>query len=113
MTLDQYFATGPPRERPIFDAVWAHVGELGDAHAEPVSVGILIKRAFTIAELRPMKNWVALSFGLSRPEPHPRITRRMKGSGARTWYVVRLYGPDDVDDQVRDWLTESYLDSPP
>jgi Domain of unknown function (DUF5655) len=111
MTLEEYFATGPPRERPIFERVWAHVGDLDDAHVEPVSIGLLFKRGFTFAELRPMKNWVALSFGLSRPEPHPRITRRMAGSTGRTWYVVRLYGPDDVDDQVRDWLTESYLDS--
>jgi hypothetical protein len=30
----------------------------------------------------------------------------------RTWYVVNLRSADDVDDDVRTWLTEAYVDSP-
>ena len=50
MTLDDYFAAvqaGPSvaRERPIFDAVLAHLETLGDVHVEPVSVGIFLKRS--------------------------------------------------------------------
>lgn len=112
LTLDEYFSTGPERERPIFDAVLRHVETLGPVHVEPVSVGIFLKRSQTFAELRPMQKWQALSFGLPRRIVHPRITRTMPGSGSRTYYAVRLYGPEDVDDQIRDWLTEAYLDSP-
>jgi hypothetical protein len=63
------------------------------------------------AELRPMQRWVALSFSLSRVVEHPKITRRMKGSSRRTYHVARLYGPIDVDDDVRAWLTESYFEA--
>lgn len=28
------------------------------------------------------------------------------------WHVVNLRTAADVDDEVRDWLTESYLSSP-
>lgn len=45
MSLDQYFSTGPARERSIFDAVMAHLETLGPVHVEPVSVGILLKRS--------------------------------------------------------------------
>ena len=31
MTLDEYFSTGPSFERPIFDAVAAHLATLGEA----------------------------------------------------------------------------------
>jgi hypothetical protein len=112
MTLDRYFSTGPARERPIFEAVLAHLETLGPVHVEPVAVGILLKRARTFAELRPMRDWVALSFWLSRTVRDPRITRRVGGSGRRTCHFVRARGPQDIDEQVRDWLTEAYLDSP-
>jgi hypothetical protein len=39
MGLEEYFTTGPPRERPIFEAVLAHVETLGPVTVEPVSVG--------------------------------------------------------------------------
>ena len=32
MTLDEYFATGPPHERPVFDAVMRHLAEVGPVH---------------------------------------------------------------------------------
>jgi hypothetical protein len=112
MTLDDYFSTGPERERPIFEAVMAHVTTLGPVHVEPVSVGIFLKRSRTFAELRPLTKWVALYIGLSRTETSSRIARRLKGSGSRTYYVVNLRAPDEVDQQVRDWLTEAYFESP-
>jgi hypothetical protein len=112
MSLDEYFSTGPERERPIFDAVMERLVSIGPVHVEPVSVGIFLKRARTFAELRPMVKWVALSFGLSRTVDDPRIARKMKGSGTRVYHVVNLRDASEVDDQVAGWLAESYLDSP-
>jgi hypothetical protein len=112
MTLDEYFSTGPERERPIFEAVMAHLDTLGPVHVEPVSVGIFLKRSQGFAELRPKVRWVALSFALPHPIASPKIARRMQASGDRTWFVVNLCGPEDVDDDVRAWLTEAYVESP-
>jgi hypothetical protein len=112
MTLDEYFSTGPERERPIFDAVMAHLEALGPVHVEPLSVGILLKRSQTFVYLKPMKNWVALWFPLDRVEDHPRIARRDRSSARRTWHAVNVRSPDDLDDDVLAWLTEAYLDSP-
>lgn len=108
MTLAEYFATGPPRERPIFEAVLRHLETLGPMHVEPVSVGIFIKSTGGFVELRPMTRWVALSFPMRHRLDHPRIARRPIPSGHRMYHIVNLYGPDDVDAQVRDWLSESY-----
>ena len=58
MSEAEYFATGPVHERPVFEAVMAHVETLGPVHVEFVSVGIFLKRARTFAELRPMERWV-------------------------------------------------------
>lgn len=112
MSLAEYFATGPERERPIFEAVRAHLDSLGPIDVEPVSVGIFLKRDGSFVELRPMSRWVALWFPLSRAVDDPRIARKVRGSGSRTYHVVNLRGPEDVDDAVRGWLTEAYLDRP-
>jgi hypothetical protein len=110
MSLEDYFSTGPERERPIFEAVMAHLDSIddGELHVEPVSVGIFIKRTRSFVELRPMTKWVALSFPLTRVIEHARIARKM-ATPSRTYHVVNLRGPEDVDDLVCEWLTESYM----
>lgn len=112
MPLEEYFATGPPFERPIFEAVHAHLNSLGPLHLEPVSVGLFFKRSRTFAELRPMTRWVVLSFILSRTATDPRISRRVTVSGNRVYHETKLHDETDVDDQVRDWLTDPYLSTP-
>ena len=112
MSEAEYFATGPAFERPVYAAVAAHLEMLGPIKVEYVSVGIFFKRMRTFAELRPMRNRVRLSVLLSRRLQHPKIVKTYHGPGLRSAYFVDLYGPDDVDDEVRDWLTEAYLASP-
>ena len=109
LSLEEYFSTGPPHERPIFDAVWDHLRTLDDVYVEPVSVGIFFKRGPIFADLRPMQRWSALGFTLRRRLDHPKLSRKVQSQGGRHWHVVNLHGPDAVDEQVRDWLTEAYL----
>ena len=110
MTLDEYFSTGPERERPIFEAVVAHLRSLGDVHVEPVSVGIFIKRDRGFVELRPKVRWVAMSFPLSRPARPPTHRPIHGGLGPRTYHVVNLHDATEVDDEVRDLLTQAWFD---
>jgi hypothetical protein len=108
MSLEEYFASGPERERPVFEAVMAHLDTLGPVHVEPVSVGIFIKKSGSFLELRPKARWVALSFMVPRRIQDPRIARKPVSYGGLTYHVVNLRGPEDVDDKVRAWLTEAY-----
>ena len=112
LSLDEYFSSGPAFEKPIYDAVAGHLRTVGPVHVEPVSVGLLFKKVRTFAELRPMRDKVRLGFLFSRPLTHPRIVRTERLSGVRVAYFVDLRTPDDVDDQVCDWLTEACASSP-
>jgi hypothetical protein len=112
MTVEEYFATGPPFERPIFEAVMAGLADVGPIHVEPVSVGIFLKRSRGFAELRPMTRWVAVSFGLERTIHSARISRKVIPYGARYHHVVNVATADEVDDELLDWLTEAYDLSP-
>jgi len=108
MSLETYFATARAFEPLIFETVVKHLEAVGPLHVEAVQVGILFKRQRTFAELRPKRDRVVLSFLLSRPLHHVRIARTWRGSGQRIAYFVDLRTPEDVDDEVRDWLTEAY-----
>jgi predicted transport protein len=110
MSVKAYYAGRPAVEREIFEAVRAHLESLGPVIVEPVSIGILFKGKRTFVELRPKTKWVALSFGLNRRVEHPRITRTTRTNIGRTYHAIRVTSPADVDDTVRGWLTESYLE---
>lgn len=111
MSVDAYFEGRPAAFRQIYDAVIAHLESVGEVYVDAVDVGILIKRSRTFVELRPRRGGLALSVMLSRLVEHPRITRTVRASGSRTAHFVTLTAAADVDDQVRDWLTESYVSS--
>ncbi len=110
LSVDAYFAARPPVERAIFERVREHLTSLGPVIVEPVGVGVLFKGRRTFVELRPKTKWVDLSFGLDRRVEHERVTRTTRTNTSRTYHGVRLRGPEDVDDVVRGWLTESYFE---
>jgi hypothetical protein len=112
MLLEEYFATGPAHERPVFDAVISHMLQVGPVHVEPVSVGIFLKKSRTFVELRPMTKWVAVSFSLPHPARHRLITRKVALYGGRYYHVANVAKPSDVDEALLSLLTEAYLSSP-
>jgi hypothetical protein len=92
MTLDDYFSTGPPFERPVFDAVLGYLETLGGPfHIEPVSVGIFVKTHRSFLELRPLTKWVNVGF-----------------AEGDKWVKVPLRGPEDLTDDVKRRLAAAY-----
>lgn len=108
MTLDDYFATGPAHERPVFDAVMRHLKGVGPVHVEPVSVGIFLKNPRKFAELRPMQRWVAVSFSLARRVNHPMIVRKVIPYSGRYYHVANVASPADVDNGIGALVVEAY-----
>jgi hypothetical protein len=109
MSLDDYFATGPDFERPVFDAVIGCLRALGEPFIEPVSVGLFVKRdGVTVLQLRPMTRWVAMGLSLPRTVADRRISRKPIAAGRRVWHVVNLAGVGDVDDVVGGWIAEAW-----
>ncbi len=112
MSVEEYFATGPPFERPVYEAVMAQLGTVGPIHVEPVSVGIFLKRSRSFAQLRPLTRWVAVSFALPRTVQSHRIARKVIDTGTAKHHVVNVALPEEVDEQLGDWLIEAYFASP-
>jgi hypothetical protein len=108
MTVEEYFSTGPAHERPVFEVVVRHLTTVGPVHVEPVSVGIFLKNPRTVAELRPMQRWVAVSFSLRRTARHRTIVRKVIAENGRYYHVANVATPADVDEGLCQLLTEAY-----
>lgn len=107
-TVDEWFADEPAAHRAIHDRIVEHLELLGDVRVEAVAVGIFYKRRRNLAELRPRADHLGLAMVLPAGRDHARFSRRTRMDGDRTSYSVPLRAPDDVDDEVRDWLTEAW-----
>jgi hypothetical protein len=108
MSVEEYFSTGPPWERPVYEAVMDHRRTVGPVHVEPVQVGIFLKNPRKFAELRPKTRWVAIAFPLSRRASHPTISRKVNEYNGRYWHVCNVKDPSEIDDALRELLTEAY-----
>jgi hypothetical protein len=109
MTVDDYFTDRDPADREVFEAVAAHLQELGQVEYEAVGVGILFKHGPTFVELRPRRVGMSLSMVLPRRLDHPRVSRRIPMTGSRASNTVPVRSAADIDEQVRRWLTEAYV----
>lgn len=112
LTLEAYLERQPEARRDTYRAVLELLEEIGEVDVDPVEVGILLKRARTFCELRPRRDAVELCFKLSRPVAAPRIRKTIQSSAHRTAHFVHLRSADEVDEEIRGWLAESWLDSP-
>jgi hypothetical protein len=108
-SVAETFAGSRAWQRPICDAVIAHVESIGPVHVDAVGVGVFLKHQSKFAELRPMARALSLALVLPRPVEDDRFTRRLAGSAHRFWHFLRLRGVADLDEQVRAWLDEAYL----
>jgi len=104
MPIDVRLAELPDGQRRAAEAVLTHVRRIKGLAIEAVMVGIFIKRERSIVELRPKKKWLDLSFISTQVITSERIARVVKW-GAHTAYFVHLTDKQDVDAELRRWLT--------
>jgi hypothetical protein len=112
-SVASFFAGRPPEQRRVYDAIAKHLKTLGPVLVDPVAVCIMFKRTRTFAEVRSKRSALVLSVLLSRSVSDPRIVKALRTSANRVAHFIELARVEDVDDAVRDWLSESFLDSPP
>jgi hypothetical protein len=102
------FRGKPPEQRQIYDAIAAHLKTLGRVHADAVQVGVFLKTDRKLAELRPKSKWLSCNLYLPYAIDDPRIARTIQIAYDRYVNEVKLRTVDDVDEQVREWLTEAF-----
>jgi hypothetical protein len=108
ITVDNLLARHPSWVCEIYDAVIKHLSSLGPIHEDAVNVGIFLKSDRKIAEFRPRVRSVLLSVYLPYELSEVRITRTLPVAVDRIVHMINLTRVDQVDDQLREWLTAAY-----
>jgi hypothetical protein len=108
-SVEESFAGRPAGQRAVYEAVVAHLESVGPVHVDAVRVGVFLKHRRKLAELRPRARSLSLALVLPRRVAHPRVSRHVRLSADRMVHVIPLTSVDEVDDQLRQWLTEAYV----
>lgn len=109
LSLDEYFETAQPWERPIFDVVSTHLTGLGEVIVDPIAMGIMFKNGPMLCELRAKTKWTALGFSLRRRLESGRLSRKVVDyNNGKYFHVINLTDASLIDDEILGWLTEAY-----
>ena len=108
ITVDDLLARHPAWVGEIYGAVIEHLSSLGPIHEDAVNVGIFLKSDSKIAEFRPRVRSVLLSLYLPHEVTDDRIARTLPTAADRVVHMIKLTDVDQVDDQLREWMTEAY-----
>jgi hypothetical protein len=100
-----------PKEalRPVYEAVLMAVEKFGnDVEVAPKKTYVSLRRKKQFAIVQPStKTRVDLGLNLKGIEPGGRLEGGNVFSGMCT-HLVKLTNPEEVDDQVRNWLKQAY-----
>jgi Domain of unknown function (DUF5655) len=108
VTVNDLLARYPRWMSEIYVAIMAQLNSVGPVHEDAVSVGIFLKSDRKIAEFRPRVRSLLLSLYLPYELNDPRIDRVLPAAADRVVHMIKLTSPTQVDDQLREWLTEAY-----
>jgi hypothetical protein len=92
----------------IYAPIIMHLRRLGPIHEDAVNVGIFLLSDHKLAEFRPRVRSAQLALSLPDPIPSPRVSRVIRSGTDRFWHLFKLTDANQVDDELREWLDESY-----
>ncbi len=110
--LDQWLAKRSEIVRAAVAATQRWLERYDDVLFEPVKSAVMIKRTHTFAEVQSKRTGAIVAFIVPRLVDDPRIVRTLAITSTRTAHVVSITELADLDEQLRDWVTESYEASP-
>jgi hypothetical protein len=106
--LKTHFDGKPAEVRAIFDAVLKAIRRNGPVTVLPEKTRIAFHVRMSFAQLTPRVRWVEGHVVLARRLEHPRFRRIDTISPRNHVHHFRLSSLSDVDEAVKDWLTEAY-----
>jgi hypothetical protein len=117
MTLDEFFA-GQEQSRQLFEALRGMVESIGpsDLRVSKSQIAFRRRKAFAWAwmpgkYLRGRPAPLVLTLSLHRRDPSPRWKEVVEPSPGRFTHHLELYSVADLDDEVRQWLREAWVEA--
>ena len=107
-TVGRFLAGKGARARELYDGFEQLIASCGDYEVAPAKTRIAFMARVRFAAVYAVsERGMTVTFGLPRPLQNARI-RKVEHFGS--WYLhwLRITSPDELDDELRGWLCESY-----
>jgi len=108
-SVEGFFEGKPARLRELYDAYVRFVEEIGPFEQVPTKTRIaFMVRVRFAGVVRLRKDGLVCGFWLKRRIASPRLTKVEHLERADWIYEFVLRSPEELDDEVREWLREAY-----
>jgi len=107
-TVDAHFTGRSPHVLQIYRNIVDASSSLGPVEQDPKKTSIHLNRRVAFAGVQTRKDALILTLKSDRDVKHRRVHKTEQTSANRWHFEVRLQAPEDVDDQIREWLRSSY-----
>jgi hypothetical protein len=107
-TVDDHFSGRSTHVLEIYRTILAASSALGPVIEDPKKTSIHLNRRVAFAGVQTRKDALLLTLKAERDVKHRRVHKTEQTSANRWHFEVRLTTPDEVDDQIRQWLQTSY-----
>jgi uncharacterized protein DUF5655 len=107
--LDSHFAGGREALRAVFDAFVAAAQESGPVTINSTKSRITLQNRMRFAAVEPRQRHLNAHVVLQRPLTSPRFTTVEHIPPRYYVHKFRLHTPEDVDAELKAWLTEAYV----
>jgi hypothetical protein len=106
--LDRHFEGASDHVRATFDRILEVVRVLGPIEVLAERSRIALHARMSFAAFQPRRHWLSGHLVLARQIASPRFERVQVFSPGNVLHALRLRTPDEVDDELAEWLAEAY-----
>lgn len=106
---EKFFIGRPAHFYKMYQAIQSIVGQWGEYREEAVEPDVIFfKSKSTFLALKIKKRWIDVEFFLDHLEDVPPVKKFLQTSKYRFAHLVSIDEPEDIDQQLKDWLYASY-----
>lgn len=106
-SLNALFERSSPQIRDTYDALERLAREVAPFHVIPQKTRVCFQLRTRCAACSPFKSYLRFHFLSRAILAHPRIVKVETFAPDQHVHYVNLASPEEVDDQIREWLTVS------
>jgi predicted DNA-binding protein (MmcQ/YjbR family) len=106
--VDAHFSGRSPHVLEIYRKIVDASSALGPVEEDPKKTSIHLNRRVAFAGVQTRKDALILTLKSDRKVADRRVHKTEQTSANRWHFEVRLHAPEDVDDQILQWLHASY-----
>ena len=107
-TVAMHFATRSPTVRQIYDQIIVESKRFGPVFEDPKKTSIHLVNRTAFAGIQTRRDALVLTLKSTENIVNDRIAKREQASTNRWYFDIKIVSPDEIDDELVEWLKGSY-----